>query len=195
MTHGASPTRWSGRPPPPRRATTSPRSRGSGPSGRPSTCTTRTSGRAGTGTLTTSTRSEPARESRGLSLPRLRRLLRRLRPGVLALLARPDRHDRARAGRLPGLPDGLLHTVHRPQAAGPAGGRPRGRGRRGRWRAGLLQPAQLVAAVRRPGRRASRDRRRGRLVDVPDRGAGNRAVNGRIRFRVLPGPLLALALR
>ena len=95
-------------------------------------------------------------EGRGLALPWLRDLLRRRRHLLLELLARPDRQHRPRAGRRPRLPDRLLRPVHRAAAAAAAGGRQRRRDRAGHRRARLLQPAQLVAAVRRPGRRDRR---------------------------------------
>ena len=73
-----------------------------------------------------------------------------------------------------------------------AGGHARGRDRRGRRRAGLLQPAQLVAAVRRPGRGDRGPGRGVRLVDVPHRGSRAAVLADRIRLRVLPRTLRAL---
>ena len=64
-----------------------------------------------------------------------------------------------------------------------------GTARRGR----LLQPAQLVAAVGRPGRLRRRARRCGRLVAGADRRARLAARRHRLRLRVLPGLLQPLA--
>ena len=67
-----------------------------------------------------------------------------------------------------------------------------GRDRAGHRRTRVLQPAQLVAAVRRPGRRAGGDRSGHRLVAVPDGRARPAAQRDRLRLRVLPRPLRAL---
>jgi hypothetical protein len=57
----------------------------------------------------------------------------------------------------------------------------------------LLQPAQLVAAVPRPVRRAGRGGLRGRLVAVPARRVLHHAQRDRLRVRVLPRGVRALS--
>src|SRR5258708_36741125 len=80
-------------------------------------------------------------ESRGLPVPGLRRVLRRLGLRLLALLARPGRGHRARGGRRAGLPDRLLRALHRAAAAPAARRRPGRRDPAGHWRDRVLQPA------------------------------------------------------
>ncbi len=149
MTPGASATRWSGRRPARRRGTTSRRSRGSGPSAPRSTCTTRTSSPAATASW-----SGPAGDRSGRVKVEAylflgcAGVLRRVGPGLLELLARPDGHDGAGAVGLPGLPHRLLRPVHRPAAAAAARGRPsRARSTRA--------PASWASSARTAGGRCS----------------------------------------
>src|SRR5258708_547585 len=194
-TRGGSPTPWSGRRPARRRGTTSPRYRGSGPSGPRSTCTIRASDLAGTGTPSRLRLGPPPvaipsrgrlHEGRGVPVPGLRRVLRRVGLRLLVLLARSDRVHRARDSRRPGLPDRLLRAVYRAAAAPPARGRPGRRDTAGHGGTRVLQPAQLVAAVPAPGRRDRRDGRGDPLVAVPYLDAPCPAL-----ARRLPLPLLS----
>src|SRR5258708_28657041 len=130
-------------------------------------------------------------EGRGVPVPGLRRVLRRVGLRLLVLLARSDRVHRARDSRRPGLPDRLLRAVYRAAAAPPARGRPGRRDTAGHGGTRVLQPAQLVAAVPGPGRRDRRDGRGDRLVAVPDRDALWPAPDRGLRLRVLPRPLRA----
>ena len=202
-TRGASATRWSGPRPARRRGTTSPRSRGSGPSGPRSTCTTRTSGRAGTA-------EARARRDRRLRRPRFRvtggggmKVEGYLFLGCAVFFGAADivywhfSHDPTGTTAL-ALAVGLafltgfyvLFTGRRlpPRPED----NPEGEIDRGHRGTRLLQPAQLVAAVRRPGRRDGRARRGHRLVAVPDRHAVRPARHHRLRVRVLPRPLRPL---
>src|SRR6202789_695514 len=79
-----------------------------------------------------------------------------------------------------------------PSAAAAPGGRHGGGSLRRHRRDRLLQPAQLVATVRRRGRRVHRRRLLLRLVDGPDRLHRPVPDLDRLRLRVLPRPIRPL---